>query len=300
MLTCTSCQKQYPVRQGIPIFLVDQMALSSADPAYAQLDDCTKQKIRQREWHDTSHMDDEYKQVAYDSPTMFAHILYYQLRDVERLLADRKYDRIANICSGLGFELEFLARLGKRILAVDISWRSLCKTRERGKRLGLDVEAVCCDAENLPLIDESFDLALTHHSFHHLVDPMRGLDEIVRISRHRAAFFEPAKGMTRTVVRKLRLKPEVEESGNYVYEFGRRDLEEFCRSHSISLAYFHKCLITGPTEEPEFFRKLDAWKLSGAFGKAIRVGNSVLGGVIGTKCGVVLEKSAVATAAVGG
>src|SRR5712692_7139339 len=114
---------------------------------------------------------------------------------------------------------------------------------------------------------------------------------MVRISNSRVAFFEPAKGVMRHLVRALGIKPEVEESGNAVYEFSRQEVRELCRETGARIRHFHKCLITGPTSEPKLFKKLDEKRITPALCSTITFANRLVGGVIGTKCSVVLEKT---------
>lgn len=296
-LQCAQCGKTYDVRSGIPVFLSEQLSISSKGGDFASLDEVSQQKIKQREWHDTAHIEEDSKNTKYEqakypyrSQGLFAYLLYYQLKEVEALLAGGRYQRIANLCSGHGFELEYLSQFGKNILALDISWNSLRKARENGRGLGMNIEAVCCDAENLPLSDNSFDFVLTHHSFHHLPQPLLGLEEMARISSYRMAFFEPAKGIMRTVVKKLGLKPETEESGNVVHEFGREEIEKFCVQHNLILRHFHKCLITSPASEPAWFRQVDTSRITPIVSGVISAANQGFGNLIGTKCSVVLEK----------
>jgi ubiquinone/menaquinone biosynthesis C-methylase UbiE/uncharacterized protein YbaR (Trm112 family) len=292
-LRCTQCGRNYEVKEGIPLFLDEQLSISSEDNHFATLNQDSQQKVKQREWHDRAcieQQDFEYVKFSYRSPALYASLIYYDLREVEDLLSSAPYQRIANLCCGHGFELEFLSQLGDSILALDISWNSLRKTRLKGRELGINVEALCCDAENLPLKDNSFDLVLTHHSFHHLPVPIRGLEEMARVSRYRLALFEPAKGIMRTVVTKLGVKPETEESGNFVYEFGREEIESFCARHNLVLRRFYKYLISPPASEPAWFRRMDAWGITPILSGLISRANRQFGSLIGTKCGVVLEK----------
>ena len=297
-LKCARCGKNYDVRNGIPVFLNERLSTSSEDANFANLDEVSQQKIKQLEWHDTAHIEEDFKNTKYEhgkypyrSHTLFAYLLHYQLKEVEGLLTDGRYQRIANLCSGHGFELEYLSQFGQNILALDISWNSLRRARENGRALGMNIEAVCCDAENLPLRDSSFDFVLTHHSFHHLPQPLLGLEEMARISSYRMAFFEPAKGIMRTFVKKLGLKPETEESGNEVYEFGREEIEKFCAQRNLILRHFHKCLITSPASEPAWFRQVDASRITPIVRGVISAANQGFGNLIGTKCSVVLEKA---------
>jgi SAM-dependent methyltransferase/uncharacterized protein YbaR (Trm112 family) len=289
-LTCSSCHVEYPVHGGIPIFLRDHLLAESTGEGFSALSEDSRQKVLQREWHDRAHVDREYKRAAYGSRTLFSYLLYYQMLQVEELLAQDLYSRVANICAGHGFELEFLSKFSSNILAVDISWNSLRRALNRSRELGLNVEAICADAENLPLRSSSFDLVFTHHSLHHLPRPMRGLEEMLRISRHRVALFEPAKGLTRTVMTRLGIKPEVEEAGNFVYEFDPKNVEALCSNEHALVRYFRKCLIAGPADEPPWFRRLDKRHITPLLCGTISIGNYILGNSLGTKCGFILEK----------
>jgi len=118
--------------------------LTSSDQGFSDLDRVTQQKVLQREWHDSAHIeeDDGYKRSAYTDQGLFAFLLYYQLREVEKLLAGRRYPRIANIGCGHGFELDYLSRLGSNVTLVDISPKSLERASARARKLGLQVDAV--------------------------------------------------------------------------------------------------------------------------------------------------------------
>jgi len=297
-LACSSCGTEYPVRGGIPIFIGNDLSVKSTVDGFSALDEEVRQKVLQREWHDRERLDPGYKRAGYASQTLFSFLLYYQMRQAFRLLAQQRYSRVANICAGHGFELEFLSKFSSSILAVDISWKSLRLALDRARELGLKVDAICADAENLPLRDNSFDLVFTHQSLHHLPHPRHGQEELLRVSRNRVAFFEPAKGITRTVFTSLGIKPKVEESGNFVYEFDRKSVEEFCANENVRLQYFRKCLITGLADEPRWFRLMDSWHFTPLLCGAVTFGNYFLGNFLGTKCTVILEKDSRRAAAI--
>ena len=291
-LICMACGQRFPVREGIPILLVGDLMAHPTSAAFAQAPGEIRQKVLQREWHDSARArDPRYKAAAFADPGLFAFTMYYQLRVARPLLSGVEYPLIANICAGNGFELRFLAQLGRRIIVTDISHASLLEALRVGRELGVDVEAYCCDAENLPFRDGVFDLVVAHHSLHHLVDKWRGLGEMVRVGRWRVAFFEPASGPMRWLVRHLGLKPAVEESGNLVHEYGRRETAAFAATHNCRLVHFAKSLITGPPVEPPVYRLLDRSGLTRLIKGAVRGLNAMLGWAIGTKCEVLLERA---------
>jgi SAM-dependent methyltransferase/uncharacterized protein YbaR (Trm112 family) len=293
-LRCQACDAGFPVQDGVPVFLPAEILYRSSDRDFSTLNAITRQKVLQREWHDKAHIDDgtAYKQSTYTDQGLFAFLLYYQLREVDGVLAKKKFSRIANICCGHGFELDYLSLLGSKLIVIDISLKSLQKAIAKAKSLGIEVEALCCDAENLPLRNDSCDLVLTHHSLHHLADPIAGVEEMLRIGSSQIVLCEPAKGVMRSLVRAFGIKPEVEESGNAVYEFSRREIRDVCRKTDARLRYFQKSLVTGPTSEPAVFKKLDKNGVSSVLSSSLSLANRLLGPVIGTKCSVVIDKHA--------
>jgi ubiquinone/menaquinone biosynthesis C-methylase UbiE len=65
--------------------------------------------------------------------------------------------------------------------ATDISEGMLSALRANAQRLGLAVETIRSDAEQLPFADQSFDLVIGHAMLHHLPDPGRAIAECFRV-----------------------------------------------------------------------------------------------------------------------
>src|SRR3712207_3718197 len=76
-----------------------------------------------------------------------------------------------------------LAGRVRRATCTDISPGMLDVLRGNADRLGLDVDAVACDAEALPFDDESFDLVIGHAVLHHLPHLDRAFAEFRRVLR---------------------------------------------------------------------------------------------------------------------
>jgi SAM-dependent methyltransferase len=95
---------------------------------------------------------------------------------------------------GKGEITTLLARGGARVTAIDISPASIDVARRRASLHGVGdaVDFVVTAAEDLPLGDESFDLAVGKAVLHHL-DAARAAPELHRVLRAggRAAFSEP-------------------------------------------------------------------------------------------------------------
>ena len=72
----------------------------------------------------------------------------------------------------------------KNVTAVDISPKMLEFGFRRALELGIvNIEFVAGSAEALPFEDESFDLAVTRYSLHHIIDPTAVLREMARVVR---------------------------------------------------------------------------------------------------------------------
>jgi ubiquinone/menaquinone biosynthesis C-methylase UbiE len=108
------------------------------------------------------------------------------------------FDHALEIGAGTGyFSLHLLmAGVVRRVTCTDISPGMLDALRANARRLDLDVQAVACDAEDLPFADGTFDLVLGHAVLHHLPDLDRAFRELHRVLRPGGtAFFagEPSR-----------------------------------------------------------------------------------------------------------
>jgi SAM-dependent methyltransferase len=96
-----------------------------------------------------------------------------------------RYPRILEIGAGTGYFTLNLLRSGiaGEAIATDISPGMLKVLETTAGRLGLAVETVQADAEELPFEDESVDLVLGHAVLHHLPHLESSLAECVRVLR---------------------------------------------------------------------------------------------------------------------
>lgn len=89
------------------------------------------------------------------------------------------------IGSGTGYFSLNLVQLGivERLTATDISPGMLQRLSSTAETLGLEVETVTTEAEELPFEDESFDLVFGHAVLHHIPDLGRAFAEFRRVLR---------------------------------------------------------------------------------------------------------------------
>jgi SAM-dependent methyltransferase len=112
--------------------------------------------------------------------------------EVEEFLGDLQGKRVLELGCGRGGYAVLLARCGALVTAVDISPGSIEATRARAELNGVELETAAAPAEDLPLPDESFDIAFGTSSLHHLEVDHAG-PELLRVLKPggRAFFLEP-------------------------------------------------------------------------------------------------------------
>lgn len=86
--------------------------------------------------------------------------------------------RVLEVGCGTGCDLLQFARHGARAVGVDITPEHLRLARERVGRLAEVREA---DATSLPFSDGSFDYVYSHGVIHHIENPRKAVEEILRV-----------------------------------------------------------------------------------------------------------------------
>ena len=100
-------------------------------------------------------------------------------------LDGERFPDALEIGSGTGYFSLNLLQMGtiERLTATDISPGMLRRLAETAAGLGLEVETVATEAEELPFEDESFDLVFGHAVLHHIPDLDRAFAEFRRVLR---------------------------------------------------------------------------------------------------------------------
>ena len=93
------------------------------------------------------------------------------------------YPRGLEIGAGTGYFTLNLLRAGviEEAVATDVSQGMLDRLSGSAERLGLPVETVRCDAEELPFDDNSFDIVFGHAVLHHIPDLGKAFSEFRRV-----------------------------------------------------------------------------------------------------------------------
>jgi ubiquinone/menaquinone biosynthesis C-methylase UbiE len=95
------------------------------------------------------------------------------------------FGRALEIGAGTGYFTLNLLRAGliREAVCTDISQGMLDELERSASRLGVEVETVRCDAQELPFPDNSFDLVFGHAVLHHLPDLDAAFSEFRRVLR---------------------------------------------------------------------------------------------------------------------
>lgn len=191
-----------------------------------------KQKLLQR-----TYMDDIFKSrfkggsgSPYPDSLIGNFVDYYSVQKAVSMLpfSVRKMS-VLSICCGDGPEGEFFYKLGAKVTVSDFSSEAVKSAIRRCKYL----KGVVADAEDLPFKDKSYDLVLVRHGLHHIPHPFKGLDEMGRVGRKGFIFIEAQRNFITKVLIRLKLAEEYEESGNFVYRFTRKEVEDYLERKKI-------------------------------------------------------------------
>ncbi|MBI4300292.1 MAG: class I SAM-dependent methyltransferase [Chloroflexi bacterium] len=110
---------------------------------------------------------------------------------VEKLLFRRHRARLWSVIPG-GCVLEVGVGTGKNmpyypsqadVVAIDLSEEMLRRARKRAQALGLPMSLACMDAQSLAFVDDTFDAVVASFVFCSVPDAVRGLREVLRVSK---------------------------------------------------------------------------------------------------------------------
>jgi ubiquinone/menaquinone biosynthesis C-methylase UbiE len=207
LVSCSACDARYAISDGIPLLV--------AKP--------DSHKQQQARFFD--EVDAEYEiERPIGTPPLHHWLLDEKFRRSVSAIGPLLPGASAlNVCGGSGMDAGFLARLGARVLVVDISVGAAQRALERARRHGLELSALVADAERLPLRDRSVDVAFVHDGLHHLSDPLTALCEMARIAKRAVSVNEPAQAAVTRVAIHAGISSVQEEAGNYIW---RLDVNE--------------------------------------------------------------------------
>ena len=92
--------------------------------------------------------------------------------------------QLLEVGCGNGTDLRQFARLGAKVVAIDLTKTNARISKGGLKIYGLEGEVLVADAENLPFRDSSFNLVYSFGVLHHTPNTQKTIHEIHRILKH--------------------------------------------------------------------------------------------------------------------
>jgi SAM-dependent methyltransferase len=184
----------------------------------------------QRQWSDGVFADGSRSHLLTDD-ALVQYLVRWRLSSamtrLRRVAPDLdEHSSILVLCSGDGFEGSHLADLGYRDVTVsDLSVFGVRSALERDPRL----RGVVLNATTPGVRDRSVDVVIVQDGLHHLVSPVAGFVEMLRICRRAAVFLEPHDSFAG---RRAGTTWEVNgDAVNYVFRWNRQLVDQVANSY---------------------------------------------------------------------
>lgn len=119
------------------------------------------------------------------TPTWTLHVLERAMKDLERLIPERRasYPVVADVGCGWGRSLKKLhTRFApQRLIGMDIDAAMIEAARSEAQAEGIAAEFIQCSSSRMTLEDNSVDLLFCHQTFHHLIEQEEAIREFYRV-----------------------------------------------------------------------------------------------------------------------
>jgi len=220
---------------------------------YSLSDTSIEEKEDQAKYHDDEEINERFDEIVlrpFNYNKLHAEVwldhLYTFGKDIEDLLkVDLSNLTILNCGCGGGFEAQFFAEQGAKVVGFDISQLRAEASAARFALNDLDGFFYRGDALNLPFDDNTFDIVLYHDSLHHVpiqeIPP--ALKEACRVSKNAVALFEAHDSPIRMVLESYGKSISIEDSGNYTFRFKKSLIQYWCYRFNMELLAYKTRLL---------------------------------------------------------
>jgi SAM-dependent methyltransferase len=240
-LSCTACERLYPIREEVPVLVFDQSSATHDDLDHI---DRAQGKARQAKYFDEERATAFELTRPHGAPRLYAWFLHEKFRRAtEPIRSWLGGSTVLVVCGGSGMDAEFLARTGARVTSSDISLGAAQRARQRAHRFDIELVSIVADVENLPLPDMSTDVVYVHDGLHHLDDPDTAVREMCRVARRAVLVSEPARALLTSAAVRLGYALEREESGNRVGRMDPRHLASLLATQSFRVVKSQRYLM---------------------------------------------------------
>lgn len=240
-LRCTLCDRRFAVVDGIPRFVVHEMA------AVHEHEEWRRKQTEMNARDQQAHLYDRLLGLVFISPV--------ERRLTLRALAGgrRRFGSLVEIGCGTGRMLQHLARLTEQVIGVDFSFESLriCRQRMEARGLWQQTLLVHADACHLPLADQAMDSAASCQLIEHLPSERlrhQFLAEMVRVLKPGGRYAVSGYHWS-WLTRWNGHKEGMHKGGIYYHRFTRNEFRELISAHipveSLKSVMGYVCLASG-------------------------------------------------------
>lgn len=175
-LECRSCQVEYKIDEGIPIFINDAVFEKyNTELKLQDLDE--EQSFYEDMYSDLNGLDDGHCVVSgYDE-------LYAFMNSIER-------GTLLDVGCGAGHHSKDLSVLGFDVTGIDISINGLKQAQQVNAAAQQDADFLLADIENLPFKNNAFDVVFCGLILHHFPKRDKLIRELNRVCRRHFIAFE--------------------------------------------------------------------------------------------------------------
>lgn len=187
------------------------------------------EKMIQANFHDDEEKNEKFEEIVlrpYDYNKVHAESWLYHLKYFKKILPlklgfDLENTNILNCGCGGGFEAQYFADNGAKVVGFDISKLRVEAASTRfvlNNNTGFFYRG---DASILPFPDRTFDLVLYHDSLHHvpIEEIPRAVREAARVAKRGVVLLEANDSPLSLILESFGLATSIERAGNYVFRF---------------------------------------------------------------------------------
>ncbi len=223
------------VKNGIPDFTIFST-------------DALDEKERQASYHDNEEVNESFDEIVlrpYNYNQFHAKIWLKHLEELSIQLekvSGKSFESLTvlNCGCGGGFEAQFFAEKGAKLVGFDISQLRVEAAATRFALNELEGFFYRGDAAILPFEDNSFDVVIYHDSLHHvpIEEIPKAIKEARRVSKKYIILSEAHDSPIRMVLESIGLSTSIEASGNYTFRFKKSLIEFWCYRFGMELKLY--------------------------------------------------------------
>ncbi len=183
---------------------------------------------------------------------------------------------VLDICCGSGMISEYYAKKGAKVSGIDLSPEAVERAIIRSERYDFEAEFRIADSTNLPFPDNSFDIVSVHDGLHHLDNPKKAVEEMIRLAKKGVIMIEPAKALITELSILLGVSLRY-EGADFVCRFKKDELTSWLKEFGIKKVLIKRYIMYYPHQPGSFFRIFDNVVLFYIAQKLFQVLNILLG-----------------------